>query len=582
MNKGCSSKTILKYLLYVYAYVQKWKKKKTKDNEEIIKNRWGITFTSDKTLLSEFKMTNCYYALDRLQEIGVLYKSNEDYLPSSVLEDNIGGYTQKYDIVLAYFEMLSDYLHLYNDLPIDIQNNYYLSNIKNRLEVKAEFKKKLEEDNLFKEDRKRGKPKVNYSTTDYLIKEDYIEIVNDIQKSMFTIEVPKEDITILVADDSYDYPSLWFGSKEEKEKYPNIVDILYRLRTDKRARYQKKTTFSKKCIGHTLVYDKKLGRTVNRKICQDVTKEELAYLKKVYTAVVIYHNYVRELAKRIETVRQYYDMIVCKMHIEVDNKRTKIEFKNSTRQYNDYASIYEHNIMEVKHRTTLFALEGYDCFYDLHSTVFVIAKLLNQGIWYKNPQFEDDLKLDILSRKTIYKEDGTKFEKEDLKKLSYRMFFQTTKKGSIQSYIRAVSLDKLAESQGRTQVYEIDSETKEKIWRDFIPHISVSDYEYLYDTIFELCGDLTQYVGTIFYFESILECMIIEESFRRGKPIRNTYDCFYYSSKDYTKEEFIELVDEVANAFYVLCLNNHLSLWWDDIDKEPAMMPKKKKSKSSK
>ena len=125
-------------------------------------------------------------------------------------------------------------------------------------------------------------------------------------------------------------------------------------------------------------------------------------------------------------------------------------------------------------------------------------------------------------------------------------------------------------------------QTKEKIWRDFIPHISVSDYEYLYDTIFELCGDLTKYVGTIFYYESILECMIIEESFRRGKPIRNTYDCFYYSSKDYTKEEFIELVDEVANAVYVLCLNNNLSLWWDDIDKEPAMMPKKKKSKSSK
>ena len=131
----------------------------------------------------------------------------------------------------------------------------------------------------------------------------------------------------------------------------------------------------------------------------------------------------------------------------------------------------------------------------------------------------------------------------------------------------AVEFDKRAARSGRTKVFEKKNGRLE--WRDFVPHISMKDYEFLYDSIYDICGDLTQYVETIFYYESILECLIMERVITDGKKIRNTYDCFCYDSKEFTKEQFIKLVDEVAMDFYHLYLNNQkLSLWWDDIDNE--------------
>ena len=72
MNNKPSDNIILKYLLYVYAYVIKWK----------IKNRWSISFTSDDSLMKDFDIiNNPTYMLNRLLNMGVLYLSNSSYLP---------------------------------------------------------------------------------------------------------------------------------------------------------------------------------------------------------------------------------------------------------------------------------------------------------------------------------------------------------------------------------------------------------------------------------------------------------------------------------------------------------------------
>lgn len=558
MNNKPSDKIILKYLLYVYAYVIKWK----------IKNRWSISFTSDDSLMKDFDIiNNPTYMLNRLLNMGVLYLSNSSYLPKkNAFYSNQKGYHKQYDILLSYFDELQNFLPFFYDLEEEIQNNKYLSTIKEQLDNIANKNKEIEDNSIFKH-KGRGKPKVNYSQSDYLYQDNYNEVVDILKNTLFIDEIPNDDITKIVNDKTYDDIDLLYGTVDEKDKYPNIIQILKRLRNRKIGRLKHKTTFGKIFIKYDKVYDEKQCRYVNKKICKEVTEEELQYLKKVYTALIIYQGYIKELSNRIEMLRKLGVVIYCKLHIDVYQQSTQIVFENSARQYNTYDDIGEHSHKELGHRTNLFTIEGYDSSYDLHSTVFVVARLLNKGDWYKNPKFDDDLKLDLLSRKKIIKEDGTQFAKEDLKKLSYRIFFQTTKKKSLSSYSRAVEFDKRAARSGRTKVFEKKNGRLE--WRDFVPHISMKDYEFLYDSIYDICGDLTQYVETIFYYESILECLIMERVITDGKKIRNTYDCFYYDSKEFTKEQFIKLVDEVAMDFYHLYLNNQkLSLWWDDIDNE--------------
>lgn len=564
MNNKPSDKIILKYLLFVYAYVTKWN----------IKNRWSISFTSDDSLMSEFGIiNNPTYALKRLMNMGVLYLSNNSYLAQrDVYHKTQQGYHKQYDILLSYYDELQNYLPYFYELDVEIQENKYLSKIKKQLDEIARRNKELDDNSLFVKDRGRGKPKVNFSKFDYLYQDNYIEIVNDLRNTLFIEDVPDDDITKIVNNEAYNDYGLLYGSPKEKEEYPNIIHILQKLRNRKVKKLKHKTAIGKVFVKYKKVYDDKQGKYVNKKICKEVTDNEMAYLTKVYTAIIVYMGYIKELSNRIEMLRKMGVIIYCKLHIDVYQQNTQIVFENSARQYNTYDDIGEHSPKELGHRTNLFTIEGYDSSYDLHSTVFVVARLLNKGEWYKNPKFDDDLKLDLLSRKKIIKEDGTQFTKEDLKKLSYRIFFQTTKKKSLSSYSRAVELDKRAARSGRTKVFEKKNGRLE--WRDFVPHISMKDYEFLYDSIYDICGDLTQYVETIFYYESILECLIMERVINEGKKIRNTYDCFYYDSKEYTKEQFINLVDEVAMDFYQMYLNNQkLSLWWDDVDEEKIVVP---------
>lgn len=71
----------------------------------------------------------------------------------------------------------------------------------------------------------------------------------------------------------------------------------------------------------------------------------------------------------------------------------------------------------------------------------------------------------------------------------------------------------------------------------------------------------------VFIYESILECMVMEQVLLSGKEIRNTYDCFYYRPSDYSEDAFVRLVDKVAEEFYIEYTKSNYSLWWDDLGK---------------
>lgn len=566
MNNKPSNKTTIKYLLYLLAYVKKHN----------ISNRWDVTITRDTVLMEEFDLKNNQtYLVNRLLELGVLYCYDDSYYHSDNSKD---GKCRNYEILLSFFDELESYLPYFFDLPDNIINHKYIKEIKKFLIEKATANKELIDSNLFLK-KSAGRPKINIKYSDYLSKEDYKEIVDKYRKALFTVKIPDNDITKIIEnyditkvktpEEYLDYVGLRKPTEEEKKLYPNITNLLKNLRKRNYSSLQKKSSFSRDILTYDGYHYSKSGRLIKHPVYKEITPEEEKYIKKVYTAYVCNQPYVQALAEHIKYLRSLGQEVYCRLNVTVKVTKAKVFISHSARQYNPYCSMKNEPIKGHKEgqRDTLFFIDGFDKQYDLHSAVFIVARLLNTGNWYKNPIYKDDIKLEILSKKAITKSDGKPFDKNDLKALMFRIFFNPTRAQSVNSYIHSVEWDNKNARMGRKQTYSKNIATGEKEYRDFLPVISISDYEFLYDTCIDICGDLPQYRGTIFFYESILECMVMEQVLLSGKEIRNTYDCFYYKSSDYSEDAFIRLVDKVAKEFYIEYTNNNYSLWWDDLGK---------------
>jgi hypothetical protein len=194
--------------------------------------------------------------------------------------------------------------------------------------------------------------------------------------------------------------------------------------------------------------------------------------------------------------------------------------------------------------------------YDLHSAIYSIAKLLNTGAF----DADWDLK-DSLLQKGFKNYEDKPLNRDDYKRLSFRMFFASSEKQSFGWYSRALA--KIS-ADAKTWLPQITKAEFQKIYSFYQQIITSSENKEIITD--EPLGS-KNYLYNIFFIESLAELRVIKELIKNGIDFKNIYDCFYYkpSTSDLVVKKIVTMVMKgIHNDFAYLSLFNKKEIKDDD------------------
>ena len=248
-------------------------------------------------------------------------------------------------------------------------------------------------------------------------------------------------------------------------------------------------------------------------------------LASYYASRARNNPYYIECQKEIDFLNQYVDYPI-QMHMrpnhEVSKDKSEIRIWASCRQYNDLCK------SKSTVRKEALLNDGYDLDFDIHSTIYSLARFLNYGVFdidwdIKRELFDNYDELKRHKDVEPYKTELRHIKKDVLSRIFFNKDIKSVWYGYRQMYIK--------ETEG---------------------HFTYETIASLYNDAQKLMGGSKPYQTTIFLYESLLELRVMHEMIDRGYDVRNVYDCFYFKSSQTTVEEVKQIITDEVHTLLTL------------------------------
>ena len=203
-----------------------------------------------------------------------------------------------------------------------------------------------------------------------------------------------------------------------------------------------------------------------------------------------------------------------------------------------------------------------DVFFDLHGSIFTIAKVFNTG--------EDiDLSFDIKKELEKLKIRGTvngirrQLTYRDYKGLGFYCFFPFSVEEAYRLYknrYNALYHKILKKYEMSLNKEEAEKKAKEeylmekKNMNEFVASVSKSSFKEIYYFVQKITGGTHNYAYNIFVIESAIMALLVKTLREKGKEVKVVYDCVWWKSSQATKEEIeaclIRCTRKVMKKYY--------------------------------
>ena len=205
----------------------------------------------------------------------------------------------------------------------------------------------------------------------------------------------------------------------------------------------------------------------------------------------------------------------------------------SFRQYNQLGNVEKQDKINYL-KTVHIDYNDKKSQFDLHSAIFVVARLLNTGL------FEPDSNVKEKMKDEVFEKHGIELDKDtDIKPLTFFCFFSDNFKDAWRTFSNRKERPWFMEE----YITEEESEA--------LPVLSEEVFRTIYNYGQSYTGGTLKYRYTIFFYESIFEINILKE-INKIKPgvCENIYDCFYFDKKYISYDEVKQIVTQEANKLY--------------------------------